>query len=125
MLQIALVRSAEEIVPIERTGRKQSRMTQEILNMMEIRRMHENVSEEQCKLMDRRIKIAYKERKEERLEEKCQEVEQLERIDLKMMVEEIRERTGKKRTGRSTIIKDRDGMILTERNELLNRWQQS
>ena len=124
VLQEALVLSAEEIIPNERPGRKQPWMTEEILSMMEMRRVNKNVSEEVYKQIDRRIKAACRERKNEWLEEKCQEVEELERIDSRMMAEKIREITGKKRTCRSTIIKDRDGTILTERSEVLNRWQQ-
>ena len=40
------------------------------------------------------------------------------------MAEKIREITGKKRTQRSTVIKDIDGTVLTDRNDVLNRWKQ-
>ena len=74
--------------------------------------------------MDRRIKIACKEGKEEWLGEKLKKVEQLGIIDSRMMAEKIREITGKKRIGRSTIMEDRDSMIPKEKNEDLNRRQQ-
>ena len=99
-------------------------MTKEIQNMMEIRREFKNVSETSYKQMDSRIKTACRLRKEEWLEEKCQEVEGLERVDSRLMTEKIREITGKKKTLRSTVIKDSDGSILTERREVLGRWQQ-
>jgi hypothetical protein len=51
-------------------------------------------------------------------------MEQLERTDSRMVAEKIREITGKKRTTRSTIIKDKRGNILTERQEVLQRWEE-
>ena len=70
------------------------------------------------------MKRACRTRREEWLREKCQEIEELERVDSRLMTEKIREITGKKRAQRSTVIKDIDGTILMERNEVLNRWQQ-
>ena len=58
------------------------------------------------KHMDRRVKPACRLRKEECLDAKCQEVEMLERVDFRLMAEKIREITEKKRTKRSTVIKD-------------------
>ena len=40
------------------------------------------------------------------------------------MAEKIRDLTGKKRCARSTVIKDKDGNILSERNEVLERWKE-
>jgi hypothetical protein len=52
-------------------------------------------------------------------------MKQLERKDSRIVAEKIREiRTGKKRTTRSTIIKDKRWKILTERQELLQRWEE-
>ena len=40
------------------------------------------------------------------------------------MANQIRELSGKKGTTRSTVIKDRNGNILTDRNEVLERWRE-
>ena len=40
------------------------------------------------------------------------------------MAKKIRELTGKRRTTRSTIIQDKDGNILTERLQVLKRWEE-
>ena len=40
------------------------------------------------------------------------------------MTKQIRELSGKKRTARSTVIKDRQGNILTEREDVLERWRE-
>ena len=76
------------------------------------------------KELDKLVKAMCKERKEEGLRERCQEMEQLERVDSRLMAEKIREITGQKRTTRSTIVKDRNGNILTERIDVLNRWRE-
>ena len=65
-----------------------------------------------------------KEAKEEWFQEMCEELEQLERVDARLMAEKIREVTGKKGPTRTTIIKDANGNLLTERSEVLNRWQE-
>ena len=44
-------------------------------------------------------------------------------VDSRLMTEKIREITGKRRTARSTIVKDKNGNILTERKEVLKRWE--
>ena len=61
--------------------------------------------------MDRSIKQMCKEKKEEWLGKMCEEVEQLEKVDSRLMAEKIREITGKRRTTRSTIVKDKNGNI--------------
>ena len=48
-------------------------------------------------------------------------MEQLESVDSRLMVEKIREITGNRRTTRSTIVKDKNGNILTEREVLKRR----
>ena len=50
-------------------------------------------------------------------------MEQLERVDARLMAEKIREVTGKKRPIRSTMIKNANGTVLTDRNKVLKRWQ--
>ena len=90
--------------------------------MMEDRRKVKNVSNVRYKVIDRLIKNSCKLKKEEWLNMKCQEMEQLEKIDSRLMAEKIREITGKHRNERSTVIKDSDGSILTERSSVLRRW---
>ena len=97
-------------------------MTEEILDCMEQRRRMKSV--DRYKDLDRLVKTMCKERKEEWLRERCHEMKQLERVDSRLMAEKIREITGKKRTTRSTLVKDRNGNILTERIDVLNRWRE-
>ena len=124
MLQNSLVEAAEEMIPREPQGRRQMWMTQDILELMEERRKFKNRADERYRELDQLIKRMCKDRKEEWLQAKCEELEPLERIDSRLLAEKIREITGKKRPARSTIIKDRDGTILTERSEVLRRWKE-
>ena len=124
ILQDSLVDSAEKLITRERKRRRQSWMTEEILDFMEQRRRMKSQSIDRYKDLDRLVKTMCKERKEEWLRERCQEMEQLERVDLRLMAEKIREITGQKSTTRSTIVKDRNGNILTERIDVLNRWRE-
>ena len=96
-------------------------MTEEILDFMEQRRRMKSQPIDRYKDLDRLVKTMYKERKEEWLRERCQEMEHMERVDMRLMAEKIREITGQKRTTRSTIVKDRNGNILRERIDVLNR----
>ena len=48
---------------------------------------------------------------------------QIEKSNSKLMSEKIRELTGKRRTTRSTILQDKDGNIVTERGQVLERWE--
>ena len=123
VLQGALVGAAEELIPREPQGRRQAWMTEDILELMEERRKFKNRSEDRYKELDRLIKRMCTERKEEWLQAKCDELEHLERMDSRLLAEKIREITGKKRPARSTIIKDGDGTILTERGDVLRRWK--
>ena len=71
-------------------------MTQEILDLIEGRRIQNIKLKNRYKDLDRTIKQKCKKRKEEWLREKFEEVEQLERVDARLMAEKIREVTGKR-----------------------------
>ena len=51
-------------------------------------------------------------------------MEQLERSNSRLMAEKITELTRKHRTTRSTIIQDKYENILTERGQVLKRWEE-
>ena len=63
---------------------------------MEQRRRMMSQSIDRYKDLNRLVKKMCKERKEEWLRERCQEMEQLERVDSRLMAEKIREITGQK-----------------------------
>ena len=123
-MQGALVSTAEDIIPNEKRRGRKAWMTDGILDLMEERREIQNISEERYRELDNNIKQMCKEKEEEWLGKMCEVVEQMEKVDLRLMAEKIREITGKRRTTRNTIIKDKNGNILTERVEVLKRWEE-
>ena len=124
VLQKALVDTAEVIIPKEGRRRDKPWMTEEILNLMDERRMVKNISIERYHELDRVIKRKCREKREEWLNRMCREIEINEKRDSREMAKQIREISGKRRTARSTVIKDRHGNILTEREEVLERWRE-
>jgi len=91
---------------------------------MEERRVLKYRSEEIYKELDRRMKQRCKERIEQCLRERCEEIEKLEKSDSRLMAVKIRELTRKRGATRSSIIKDKYGNILTERVEAIKRWEE-
>lgn len=64
-------------------------MTEEIQDRMEERTKLKNILEERYRDMDTRIKQMCKDKKEEWLRAKCEEVKPLERMDSRLMAEKI------------------------------------
>lgn len=122
-LQQVLLGAVEELVPCERRRAKQRWMTEEILNLMDERRSLKG-NPDRYRELDIEVKRRCKERKEEWLKERCDEVEQLERVNSKQMYEKVREISGNKRPTKSSTIKDEQGNVLMELEEVLGRWKQ-
>ena len=98
-------------------------MTDEILDMMEQR---QKLRKHSCRYLevDRDIKRKCNTRREEWLNQRFEEVERLERTNTRQMHEKIKEVTGSRRATKSLIIKDKEGNVLMEPNEVLNRWEE-
>ena len=54
----------------------------------------------------------------------CREIKSNEKRHPRAMAQQIREISGKKRTARSTVIKDRHGNMLTDREDAMERWKE-
>ena len=122
-IQEALQLATEKIIPEKRRVAREKWMTEEILEIMEERRLLKGQTE-RYREKDRQIKRKCKERKEEWLKERCDEIEQLQRSNSKEMYEKINELTGKKRATRNSIIKDIQGNVVTEQDQVLQVWEQ-
>ena len=123
VLHDALVGASQDIIPTEKRRGRKAWITEEILDLVEERRTLRHKPEELYKELDKRINRICIEREEEWLREKCEEMEQLERSNSRLIAEKIRELTRKRRTTRSTIIQDKNGNIVTERGQVLKRWE--
>ena len=122
-LQRALKETTETIVPKEKKRNKKKWMTEEITKLMEERSKWKTTDRDKYKDLDKEIKIKCKLRKEEWIKERCQEIEDLEKTNTQLMYEKVKEIAGKKGPPRGTIIQDEQGNILTEIEEVLERWE--
>ena len=113
VLQGALVSAAEVVIPKEKRKKKKPWMTDEILDLMELRRRAKNISESRYRELDRLIQMMCRVKREKWLEARCREIEENEKVDSRAMANQIREWSGKKGMSRSTVIKDKNGNILT------------
>ena len=123
-LSDALTITAQNIIPNEQRRGRRRWMTEEILEKMEERRRFKTVNQEIYRQLDREIKRECKITKERWLNEKCLQAEELDGRDTREMYNIIREITGKKRAYRGEIIKSRDGNLLTDIDEVVERWRE-
>ena len=87
VLQDALVGASQDIIPTEKRRGRTVWITEEILDLMEERRILRTKPEDLYKELDKRLKRMCIERKEGWLREKFEEVEQLERSNSRLMEE--------------------------------------
>ena len=120
------IHGAEASVLPKKEGRKdKSWMTQEILDMMEERRVRKNNPD--YKLIDKETKRKCKERKEEWYNDLCKEIEELEREHkIRELHEKVKKMTDRKRNIKtnSGCIKDKNGKLLVDKKDVKARWEE-
>ena len=62
--------------------------------------------------------------KEKWINEQCQEIEQNQHLDNKYMHSKIKELSGKKSCTSTNCIKSKDGTVLMDKEDVLNRWSE-
>ena len=108
-LQVALKETADEIVPKQERRRRQSWMTEGILDKMDERRRNKERNPQRYEELDLEIRQECNTAKENWINEQCEEVEQLERSHrIESMHKKIK-RIGKGRQTRGNII-SREGI---------------
>ena len=122
-MQEALSGATEQVVPNIQRKMKQKWMNEDILEKMNNRRLKKNNTVE-YKRIDREIREDCSRAKEEWLNEKCGEVEELERVDKRLMYSKINEITGGSRNRTGGAIKKSNGDIAVESLEVKQRWQE-
>ncbi|GFO40389.1 RNA-directed DNA polymerase from mobile element jockey-like [Plakobranchus ocellatus] len=91
---------------------------------MEEKRKSKHV-EAKYKNLNRNIKIKCNAAKKERINQQCQEIEQKLNIDSKFMHAKIKDVSGKKiKCSSPGCTKSKDGTMLMEKKEILNRWSE-
>ena len=96
-------------------------MTEEILNLMEDRRKAKS-NIDLYKTLNTQIKDKCNEAKEQWINEQCKEIENNLTVDSKYMHSKIKDIKGTKGYTASNCIKAKDGNLLMEREDVLNRW---
>ena len=98
-------------------------MTEEILNLMEDRRKAKS-NIDLFKTLNTQIKDKCNEAKEQWINEQCKEIENNLTVDSKYMYSKIKDIKGTKGCTASNCIKAKDGNLLMEREDVLNRWSE-
>ena len=116
-----VISSTEECVPKAKRIGKQKWMTEEILEKMEERRKLQKNSPE-YKQLNKEIRRKCKEEKEKSLEKECEDIEDLCKKDQQMMYEKVRKVTFKNKRACTGCIKEEDGTIVTDQDQIRRRW---
>ena len=112
---------AKEEVPLLPNKEQESWMTPEIKDLLKERRNTKYDSVE-YNVLDELIKSKCICAHKEYLNKKCEETEALYRFNFKQAHKRIKKLKRKKFTNSSGIIKDKDGTILFEENDIERRW---
>ncbi|CAF4310248.1 unnamed protein product, partial [Rotaria magnacalcarata] len=120
-MKSSIITSAEEVIPKTQLKKKKRWMNNEILQLMEQRRLKKSNLQE-YKLIDKAIKKKCSEAKEKWLNEQCSEIESKLSVNTKFAHQKINEITGKSKCTSSGCIKSKNGTVLMEKGDILNRW---
>ena len=114
--------ATSETLPKKENKKKQRWMNEEILQMMkERKKLKRKTGKYQEK--DKAIRTACTEAKEKWMNEQCKEIEDLEeRKQFRPMHQKIKEFTGRKRRRVAAGLRDKEGNILFEEEQVANRW---
>src|SRR6059036_2680885 len=113
---------AEEISGKEMQPKKQNWMNSEILHKIEERRKCKNMrDEEQYKKLKQEIRKLCREAKDKYYEDKCKEIEMLDKAHCQLMYQKIKELWSKGNRGLQTI-RGKQGNVLMEKDEVMERW---
>ena len=122
MFKEALVETAKETIPKKTKQSKNIWMTEEILRMMRRRQAIPQRNSDGYKQLHQEIRKKYREAIEEWLKNECAEIEKGKETDTKAMHNRIKDLTGAKTCSLSGWIRSKDGTIITEKDDILERW---
>ena len=120
-LQKALVNSAQECIPKCGMTAKKKWMTVEILEQVEVRRRVERDMDE-YRRVNLNIRNVCRAAKKEYLNQQCEEIEELKNKNIQIMYERVKAVVNKKRWYISRCVKDEDGNVLVEQDQIKRRW---
>lgn len=118
------VKVEQEIIGYGNRIAKKEWMTEEILAMMDHRRLYKNNNIEKYKEIDREIRNKIRAAKEEWMKEKCEEIEILQRKhDSHGVHKKIKEVTHSYKNQHNSGILNENNVLLTEEEEIREEWQ--
>ena len=122
-LRSSIMESAEEVIPKAQKNKKKKWMTDDILKLTEQRRLKKSHPLE-YRSINKEIKKKCSEAKEQWLNEQCSEIESKLNVNTRYAHKKINEITGKSTCTSSRCIKSKNGGVLMEKSEILNRWSE-
>ena len=87
-------------------------MTEDILDLMDERRLHKERNEDRYRELNREIHRECNKAKETWMDERCQEIEDLNKRDTQLMYERVKELTNKRKPNSNKAIKNTEGNII-------------
>ena len=112
-----------ENIPIKPKKENKKWMSNEILGLMEERRLSKS-DEEKYKKLTNEIKKKCNKAKEKWINDQCLEIEVKQNRDSKYVHSKVKEISGKKGCPNTGCIKSKEGNILMDKAEVLNRWSE-
>ena len=117
-LKTSINDAAKEIIPERTTKAKKKWMTEEILNLMEDRRINKN-NQDEYERLNKEIRHKCNLAKETWLKEQCEEMENQNSKDLHRKIKDLcHTKTG----GSTGCLKSKDGNIIMDKDKILERW---
>ena len=98
-------------------------MTNEVLGLMEERRQYKS-DIAKYKTLTKNIKKKCNEAKEKWINDQCLEIEIKQNSDSKYIHDKLKDVSGKRTCSSSGCIKSKDGSILIDKADVLNRWSE-
>ncbi|XP_042883267.1 uncharacterized protein LOC122260182 [Penaeus japonicus] len=118
----ALVKGANATIPKQEKKNKNKWMTDEIIDMMKERQKIMNRKSLEYKKADRKIKKKCQKNKEAWVSAKCKEIERCKNKDSSSMHKHIKDLIGTKSCSSSGCLIAKDGTVIMEKEEILERW---
>ena len=122
-LKESIIQSAEETIPPVKKTSKKKWMTEDILQLMEKRRLSKNNKEEYEKI-GKEITEKCNAGKEKWFDERCQEIESRHVANDNNMYKNIEEVTGIRTCSAAGCLKSKEGNIILEKDKILERWSE-
>ena len=114
--------TAKEIIPKKDFAARQKWITTDILDRMKDRQKITKRESPEYKHIDKEIRKKCREAKEVWINNKCEEIERYKNVDSAAMHKKIKEISGQKSCSASGCIKSKQGTIIMEKKEILERW---